>query len=194
MGLNNLTTEELGKLFPVTISEPMPEWSDLFNAEKIILQSALRSNDLIRIEHIGSTAIPKLKAKPTIDILLEIADNSKTDAIIAVLSSLNYQFIPKPENPPPHMMFVKGYTIHGFQGQAFHIHVRYHGDWDELHFRDYLKNSPETAKEYEVLKLQLAKIYRNDREAYTDSKTEFIKQVMVVARSTSGKDYGSPQT
>jgi len=58
--------------------------------------------------------------------------------------------------PSPAYEFVKGYTEHGFQGQAYHVHVRYPGDWDELVFRDYIKTHPTAANEYARLKQKLA--------------------------------------
>lgn len=65
-----------------------------------------------------------------------------------------------PEKPAPHMIFVKGYTINGFEGQVFHNLVRYKIDWDEIYFRDYLIKHPEIAKEYETLKIMLSKDYK----------------------------------
>ena len=85
------------------------------------------------------------------------------------------------------MMFVKGYTLDGFKGQAYHIHIRYFGDWDEIYFRDYLKANPGVAKEYGELKIQLSKRFRNDREKYTSGKTGFIKRVTDTARKTKSK-------
>jgi GrpB-like predicted nucleotidyltransferase (UPF0157 family) len=182
MQLDTMSKEELGRLFPIIISEPMPYWTDVFKAEKLEIENALGLNAIKRIEHIGSTAVAHLKAKPTIDILLEIADDADTDAVIAALKNIEYHYIPKPENPPPHMMLVKGYTIHGFQGQAYHVHVRYQGAWDELYFRDYLIRNPAVAREYADLKVILAEEYKNDRDGYTDKKGEFIKRITGVAR------------
>jgi GrpB-like predicted nucleotidyltransferase (UPF0157 family) len=130
----------------------------------------------------ADSAIPDIKAKPTIDILLQVSKNSDSDEIIEAFKSLGYQYTEQPENPPPHMMFLKGYTINGFKGQAYHVHVRYKGDWDEIRFRDYLIDHKEIAKEYEALKLELADKYRNDREAYTDSKTEWIQNINKLTR------------
>ena len=83
------------------------------------------------------------------------------------------------------MTFVKGYTEQGFRGQAYHVHIRYKGDWDEIRFKDYLLNHKEMAKEYETLKLKLAGRYKNDREAYTDSKTDFIEKINKLTRKQS---------
>ena len=184
--LNKLSLEKLGELFPVTIVEYNPKWPRIFFEEKEIIQAVVGINNIIRIEHIGSTAIPGLAAKPTIDILIEIEDNTGKDIIIEYLKSIGYHFIPKPENPPPHMMFAKGYSEKGYAGQTYHIHIRYKGDWHEITFRDYLLNHPETALKYAELKYKLAADYINDREAYTESKTEFIKRVLHTARKAKG--------
>lgn len=182
MKLNDLTTEELGKLFPIIIKEYDPRWKDMFLKEKDTLRKIIGIDNIISLEHIGSTAVPGLHAKPTIDILIEIRDQADKELIISKLKSTGYHFIPKPENPPPHMMFVKGYSETGFSGQAFHVHVRYKGDWDEPRFRDYLINHPETVREYGKLKLKLAALHANDREKYTEAKTDFIKKINVIAR------------
>jgi len=181
--LDEMTNEEFGKLFPIIISEPDPNWIKLFSLEEKKIREALGEKNILRIEHIGSTAVPDLKAKPTIDILLEIPDPVDNAGLIKKLANLDYHYIPKPENPSPHMMFVKGYTLNGFQGQAYHIHVRYAGDWDELYFRDYLKSHPEIAREYGELKAKLSLEYKHDREGYTEKKTDFIKRITKIART-----------
>jgi len=181
--LNHLSTEELGKLFPIIISDYNPQWKTLFQLEKEKIVRSLGNDSILCIEHIGSTAIPKLKAKPTIDILIEMKKDSNIDNIRKELHKLDYQYIHKPENPPPHMMFAKGYTINGFAGQAFHIHLRYKGDCDEKLFRDFLLKNPYIAKEYEEVKVHLAQKYKNDREAYTEGKSEFIKNIINLAKS-----------
>jgi len=64
------------------------------------------------------------------------------------------------------------------------VHVRYSGDWDELYFRDYLRANPAAASEYGELKVQLAEENRNDREGYTNKKSDFIKRITQIARKT----------
>jgi GrpB-like predicted nucleotidyltransferase (UPF0157 family) len=183
MDLDKMSNKELGKLFPIRISEPNPDWISLFRTEKVKIEKALGHKNIIRIEHIGSTAVPDLKAKPTIDILLEIQESTQLEFLRDTLSKLNYHFIPKPENPAPHMMFVKGYTTEGFKGQAYHVHVRYSGDWDELYFRDYLISHPVIAKDYERLKVRLAMQFENDRDGYTEKKTDFITHINKLAKN-----------
>ena len=162
-------------LFPVMLSPPDPGWAGLYRHEKNKIEAALGASRIIRIEHIGSTAVPGIMAKPSIDILLEIPERTPDGGLIRRFRKTGYHHIPKPENPAPHMMFVKGYTTKGFRGQAFHVHVRYPGNWDEIRFRDYLVSHPSAAKEYEALKIRLSVEFRNDREGYTEAKGDFIR-------------------
>ena len=180
--LHRMTPEELGRLFPIILEKPSPKWPEVYRAESLLIRKAFLESEIIRMDHIGSTAIPNIKAKPTIDVLLQVSQGVKDQKIIDIFESLGYQYIKPEDNPPPHMMFVKGYTIGGFEGQTCHVHVRYRGDWDELYFRDYLISHPHMAKEYEGLKLELAARYRNDREAYTNAKTPFVEKINRLAR------------
>lgn len=181
-----MTAEELGQLFPVVIEEYNSAWPELYRAEEKRIAEAFASPEIEQIDHIGSTAVPGLKAKPTIDILLQISECLELQKLESTFQSLGFQVNHRPENPPPHLTFVKGYSVRGFEGQAYHVHVRYRGDWDEIRFRDYLIQHNDVATAYEALKLQLAKKYKNDREAYTEGKSEFIGKVMKLA--------GKPET
>lgn len=179
--LNEMTNAELGQLFPIIIADYSDKWPDLYEAEAKLITNKLQT-DLIKINHIGSTSIPGLKAKPTIDMLLQVADQIDIQKLKNIFKSLEYSINYRPENPAPHLTFVKGYTNQGFKGQAYHVHVRYLGDWDEIRFRDYLIMHKDIAKEYEALKLKLARKYPNDREAYTGSKTEWIEKINNLTR------------
>jgi len=176
--LHKMTLEQLGQLFPIIIQDYSDKWSDFYQSESKLIIDSFSQSDIVRIDHIGSTAIPGLKAKPTIDILLQVSEKIDIQKLKKVFKSLDYQINEHPDNPPPHLTFIKGYTIQGFRGQAYHVHIKYKGDWDELRFRDYLINHKKIAKEYETLKLELADRYKNDREAYTDSKTDFIQKII----------------
>lgn len=179
--LNEMTNAELGQLFPIIITDYSDKWPDLYKAEAKLITNKLQT-DLIKIDHIGSTSIPGLKAKPTIDMLLQVAEYIDIQKLKDIFKSLEYSINYRPENPAPHLTFVKGYTNKGFKGQAYHVHVRYRGDWDEIRFRNYLIIHKDIAKEYEALKLKLAKKYPNDREAYTDSKTKWIEKINNLTR------------
>ena len=180
--LNEFSKDELGKLFPITLVDPNPLWRVLFQREKKKIMEELGEEIILRIEHIGSTAVPNLKAKPTIDILLEIKKDINESQIINPLKKIGYHLISKPENPPPHIMFAKGYSPHGLTGQTYHIHVRYKGDWDEIYFRNYLRDQPQAREAYEHLKIRLERKYKYDRDAYTDAKSDFIKTALKKAK------------
>jgi len=184
-----MTNEELWELFPIILSEHNPIWLKRYLKEKTVLEKAIGIQNIIRINHVGSTVVPNLMAKPTIDILLEIKDDTDIERLISNVQLAGYIYSEQPNNPAPHMMFMKGYTPQGFKGQAFHVHVRYNGDWDELYFRDYLLTHPEIAEEYGQLKLGLAKKYEHDRDAYTDAKTDFIQTITKLARADTKKKY-----
>jgi GrpB-like predicted nucleotidyltransferase (UPF0157 family) len=168
----------------VNISLLSPAWIKRY-AKKQKLERAVGVQNIVRINHIGSTTMSNLIAKPTIDILLEIKDDTDTKELISKLKSIGFIYSEQPKNPAPHMMFMKGYTPQGFKGQAFHLHVRYSGDWDELYFRDYLLIHPEIAQEYGRLKLGLLEKFEHDRDAYTVGKTEFIRRITALARTES---------
>ena len=176
--LDSMNSEELGKLFPILIMEPDPVWPRLYKTEEKKIRAALGKDIIINIDHIGSTAIPGMPAKPTIDILIQVTEDTANDHLIESLEKIGYHYIPKPENPPPHMMFVKGYTPGGIRGQTYHAHLRHKGIHDEIIFRDYLVVHPDVAMEYARLKYRLAETYRNDRDGYTEAKTEFVKRII----------------
>ena len=177
-----MTDEELGVLFPIRLVEPNDNWPQIFEEEKEKLLAVFNDLKDIRIEHIGSTAIAGIKAKDTIDILMEVPENIPGKTIIERICKEGYEYTQQLDNPPPHMMFVKGYTINGFRGQAFHIHVRYFGDWNEIYFRDYLRAHKEVAREYEAIKIELEGMHRNNRETYTEAKTKFVEEINDIAK------------
>lgn len=159
----------------------------MYAVEKSLIEYSIDRKDLIKISHYGSTSIPGIIAKPTIDILLEVARDIDKDKLIRQFRDMGYLYDSQPNDPPPNIMFMKGYTPEGFSGQAYHVHVRYSGDWDELYFRDYLILHPDLAEQYATLKINLWKKYEFDREAYTYGKTDFIKMVTQQARKELGE-------
>jgi GrpB-like predicted nucleotidyltransferase (UPF0157 family) len=187
--LDTLNREELGRLFPIIISEHKDEWKTLFNLEKKRLLNILTKERAIRVEHIGSTAVPGLVAKPTIDILIEIRDYKiKQNEIKEIMIASGYIHI---KEQVDHMMFVKGYTPEGFKGQCYHIHMEPEGAEsirERIYFRDYLISNPKVAEEYAALKEVLAKKYEFDRDGYTDAKTDFIKNATLEAKIALNKE------
>ena len=144
------------------------------------------ANQLVRISHIGSTSLETIWAKPIVDILLEIPKETDMAAMRDLLLQNGYLLMSKSQG---RMSFNKGYTPSGFAEQVFHLHLRYEGDHDELYFRDYLQEHPAVAKNYEKLKLSLWKQYEHNRDAYTEAKTDFIKNYTEEAKKLYGGRY-----
>lgn len=187
--LDQMTNEELWELFPIIISKHNPVWKEKYLTEKSIIEQSIGTQNIVRMNHFGSTYVTDLYSKPTIDILLEIKDDTDIEKLIKNIKSIGYTYNSQPNNPAPHLMFMKGYTPEGFKGQVYHIHVRYSGDWNELYFRDYLVLHPEVAEEYGKLKFELEKIYKHDRDGYTKAKSNFIQKYTALARNEFSNRY-----
>ncbi len=181
--LHKLSRKELGQLFPIIISEPKSDWPDLFLKEKDNIIELLGKEIAIRVEHIGSTAVPNLPSKPTIDILVEIPKGDDVKAkILDAMTSSGYNYMHEQDS---HIMVVKGYTPEGIKGQSYHIHLGTldHNELlDMLLFRDYLKSNISVADKYSKLKKNLASLHKHDREAYTEAKTTFITKTLKKAK------------
>ncbi len=178
--LQDLTKEEIGHLFPIEISPYSKNWPDLFEKEKNLIANTLEPGLFSRIEHFGSTSVPGLSAKDTIDILMDVDfEETNNQKLIQQMKTLGYEFNWQNEGSYPHMVFVKGYNISSPKDQTYHIHAgpKNHPLWDRLLFRDYLIKNPQTAKEYEQLKLKLSANFKHERVEYRVAKTEFVKEV-----------------
>lgn len=161
----------------IEITDYDPDWPNMFKKEAIYLKKILPEKIVKRIEHFGSTAIPGISAKPVIDILVEVSSLSETKkSIVPILKSKGYDYFWRPtigDEPPFYAWFIK----RNAKGKrTHHIHMVEKGSelWDRIFFRDYLRKFPKEAKKYDLLKRSLSKKFKNDRIAYTKSKTEFI--------------------
>ena len=175
-----MNKDELGRLYPVIITDYDRNWPVLFDKEKRILTNLFVSN--LRIEHIGSTAVTGLSAKPTIDILIEKPDNINDDQIIRTMTGNEYIHMIEQTQ---HLMFVKGYSATGLEKESYHIHMGPLDQdwlWDRIYFRDYLRKNLNEAQTYEKMKRKLSIQYRNDRDAYTEAKTEYIRIITQKAK------------
>ena len=178
-----------------------PEWPHRFEAERARILEALQGLD-VTVEHVGSTSVPGLAAKPIIDIMIMVANAQEQIRAITPLVHLDYicrgeAEIPgriffrkgeprarsrEPDAPAEPMSTERDLA----RPRTFHLHLYSRGHPEierHLLFRDYLRMHPEAAHEYEQLKRALAEKYRNDRAAYTEAKTEFIRAVEAQARS-----------
>jgi|SRR3989344_1956815 len=156
-------------------------WSKEFERERSRLLNILGGN-VISIEHIGSTAIPRLRAKPLIDILVGVKTIKKEGKKCLNLMSKKRGYHNRPKYFPKHRFLLAkgdGYTVTHY----LHI-VKYKGRaWNRsILFRDYLTSHKDEARRYVNLKESLASKYRNNRDMYTKSKMSYIDSVVAKAR------------
>jgi len=154
----------------------------LFEKEKDLVLNAI-GHIIARVEHIGSTAVSGLGAKPIIDIIVAVNHLSDAEKCIEPLQRIGYEYQPKHEaSMPERRFFRKGDPP---KEQHYHLHMveLTSGFWKRhLLFRDYLRNHQKVAKEYYELKKRLANKYGSDREGYTEEKTLFIESVVAKAK------------
>jgi len=187
--ISEMTIEELWELFPIVLDSHKPEYSNWYLIEENKIRDLISESDIYRISHVGSTAVDGLIAKPTIDILLELEVLSDVAAIIEKLDKSGWGFMDSKDEPYLPRSLCKGYTKYGFAEKVYHLHIRYAGDWDELYFRDYLRENSDVAEEYGRLKESLISEYRNNRDGYTNAKTKFIIHYTKFARKKYGEKY-----
>lgn len=176
--LSEMSLEELWELFPIFLVEHNDRWNLLYEEMKTTLQSIL-SDYPVKINHIGSSAIPGIWAKNIVDILIEIPKEIDIESVAKIIEKNGFIRMSSEER---RISFNYGYTKNGFEDKVYHIHLRYAGDNDELFFRDYLLEHPNVAKDYESLKLRLWKQFEHNRGAYTNAKTAFIRKWTDVAK------------
>ncbi len=155
-------------------------WPSLFVEERARIERALGSW-AEGIEHVGSTAVPGLAAKPILDIMVGVGSLRDAEQYIRPLEQLCYECRGE-AGVPGRLFFRKG------DPRSHHLHVTEIGSefWERhLVFRDYLRAHPGTAREYARIKQHLADRFRTDRAAYTEAKTAFISEV--VRRATEDK-------
>jgi GrpB-like predicted nucleotidyltransferase (UPF0157 family)/N-acetylglutamate synthase-like GNAT family acetyltransferase len=183
--------ERRARIYPIILSEYNPAWLEWYTEEKSNLERLIGVENICRISHIGSTAVPGLTAKPTVDIILEVNETADLDKLTAALSPPEYICLSGTgltiPTPSPHIRFIKGYLSDGFAEKVYHIHVVYPNDndtQDKLLFRDYLIDHPEAVAEYAELKRKLFKDYEHNRDGYTEAKGAFIKEIIGKARES----------
>lgn len=167
--------------FPtVVLAEYDTRWPDLFEAEKERILDAIGPR-VLAIEHVGSTAVPGMPAKPVIDVMAGTRDVGATaDDCAAPLQNIGYEHIPRPALSD-RRMFRRGAWL---LECMYHLHmVEMDGiTWRRyMVFRDVLRADPVVARSYQELKRQLAVEYRFDRAAYTTAKNWFVESVIARA-------------
>ena len=160
----------------VKLAHYSTEWREWFVRERRRLRRAFPAGRA-RIEHIGSTAIPGLDAKPVIDIAIAVPSLRRLRSNVAAMESLNYVYKGEYGLPGRHF-FVRGDPV------THHLHLveRRSPHWTRwIVFRDYLLSHPAMVREYRDFKRELARKFKNDRTVYTKSKTPFIERILALA-------------
>ncbi|QLE07757.1 GrpB family protein [Pseudoalteromonas shioyasakiensis] len=169
----------------ISIVEYTPNWPDLFDIEKRFIGSLIKNIDYGTIEHVGSTSVEGLAAKPIIDIMVGLESLEASKNAIQVLESNGYCYHP-----------YKGDVMHWFckpspEVRTHHVHlIPFESKlwFERLVFRDYLRSHPIVAQDYAKLKRKLAIESGGDREKYTQEKTYFIRDVLKLS-SASNKEH-----
>ncbi|HEY3251452.1 MAG TPA: GrpB family protein [Ignavibacteria bacterium] len=165
----------------VKLAQHNPKWAELFEKEKQLIKKTFGST-IIAIEHVGSTAIPGIPAKPIIDINVAVGSLEAARGMKNKFEKIAYERRP----------FVPGHTIEELKCQelyvkgpeakrSHHVHVTvFENDYwkNGLLFRDYLRKNPVRAKQYAELKEKLAEKHAEDRRTYTENKEQFIKETL----------------
>ncbi len=169
----------------VEVKEHKKGWNTLYEKEKIKLTKIFK--DILEdIHHIGSTAIPNIKAKPVIDIMVVVQDINKVDQFNEEMIALGYE--PKGEFGIKNRRFFQK----GGNNRTHHVHVFPKGSKEvqrHLNFRDYMRAHPQKARQYSQLKETLAAKYPNDIDKYIEGKNDFIKEIDREAAKWAADDH-----
>jgi GrpB-like predicted nucleotidyltransferase (UPF0157 family) len=167
---------------PIRVEPPDDGWAEEYRRRADAVREAL-GEVAQRVDHVGSTAIPGLDAKPTIDIQVSVADLEDLESFRRPLELLGYTFHERSLEEVGHRFF-------SAPGRAAHIHICPSGSrWERTHllFRDFVRTHPDVAGAYSRLKHSLAREHPEDREAYAEAKSAFIEQVLTEAERWAWK-------
>jgi GrpB-like predicted nucleotidyltransferase (UPF0157 family) len=175
---------------PVVVVDYDPSWSVKYETWRQRIVEVLPS--YARVEHVGSTSVPGLAAKPIIDIQVSVADIDDEASYVPALESVGIVLRARDD--------VRRYLRREEDGErVIHLHVCELGsEWerDHLDFRDHLRSSERARQRYSDLKRQLADVWRFDRMAYTEAKGDLIRELLADARRGPGSagDASGPTT
>jgi GrpB-like predicted nucleotidyltransferase (UPF0157 family) len=156
-----------------------PAWVDQAAVEMTRVRDAL-GKTLLTLHHIGSTAVPGLMAKPTLDLMGVVRDLVALEAHVPALIGLGYE--PRGEAGIPGRRY---FRIRRGDAHTHHLHLYASGHpaiTRQLAFRDYLRSHPEDAEAYAALKAALAERYPTNSAAYTEGKSAFVAEILRRAR------------
>ena len=164
----------------VKLASAHDEWARLFDKEKQLLLDTF-GDRIITIEHVGSTAIPGVPAKPLIDmnVVISSLEDKYIEEFVAPLEKLGYHYMHK---FPERHFFAKGPE----EKRTHHLNLVELGSnqWrNSMVFRDYMRRNKNAREEYAELKEKLAGKYAEDRASYTKEKEDFIQKIFQLAKT-----------
>ncbi|MDG4831565.1 GrpB family protein [Solwaraspora sp. WMMD1047] len=178
---------------PVTLSPYDPGWAVLFEQERVSLEAALARWLVGPVEHIGSTSVPGLSAKPIIDMMAPVRSLSEAAAAIEVANALGYRNgVHRPEEAH---YFFKPETDNWWE-RTHQLHLTEPTSllWRRrVAFRDALRRRPDYRSRYEQLKRDLAYAHGADLASYARNKDDFVNEVLGVRDKTEAPPLGTPQ-
>ncbi len=175
---------------PVVVVPYDPVWPHQYEEEKTRILAVIAPY-VVCIEHMGSTAVPGLAAKPVIDILIAVHSLADAPLFLPPLASLGYVYIQKHESMFPERRYLHR-LVNGQHTHHLHVVEQDSNFFNvQIAFRDYLRRHTDARDQYAVLKLDLAQRYRNDRDAYTDAKSAFIFLILELADQESATNISS---
>ncbi|CAN5843066.1 hypothetical protein BH23ACT11_BH23ACT11_06460 [soil metagenome] len=160
------------------------DWPARFEEERDRIEAVI-GRWVIEIEHVGSTAIPGLDAKPVVDIMVGLRSMADADCCVEPLVGLGYSYWA--DGAEPHHRLFVNFIDAERTARTHNLHLVQYRGWywtGRLLFRDHLIADPKNAQEYAQLKRELAERFREDREAYTAAKTEFVAAVVERAKKS----------
>lgn len=157
-----------------------PEWPAIFERERAEIAACIGQH-ILRIEHAGSTSIPGMAGKPTVDILVGVRDWDEARVTFGPLADIGWEF--RGERGMPRRHFFRRLNAQGRRTHQLHMLEVTNSQWEAmLLFRDYVRGHPDAAAEYQRLKLDLARRFPNRRGEYTAGKQAFVMEVLAQAR------------
>ncbi len=173
---------------PVVIVDYDPRWPGFYEQEHGRLARVV-GHIVRRFAHVGSTAVPGLAAKPTVDIMAGVADAASAELCLASLGKIGYADVALQADGDDSWYYCLGKRA--CEGRAFRVHLaEFPSDFWDRHvlFRDLLRERADVARDYENLKRELAERFRDDRLSYNRAKAEFVERA--VARASREKKRG----
>ncbi len=174
---------------PIEIHPYNPQWPQEFSEIGKNMRRAL-GEIALRVDHIGSTSIPGLAAKPIIDIQISVESLEPVEPFLTPLEKLGYYWRKGKKYEKTKRYFRETQGM-----RRTHVHVRKLGSWHQqfpLLFRDYMRVHKQDCEKYESVKRELAQQYRYEREKYTDSKSDIFWEIIARADRWAGNTGWEP--